>query len=217
MSVSGHGREYNSIYSNTAYRIIAGMGRANAKPKCQSVDALDSFLGSIIRSIDEEEIRVEEEEEERQAAVGGSSLRSKASRVISLSLPPGGGGGVHVRKRVGGPRDRTNGFLLVYSSELYGCFVTSTGERVRGVHRPFEYSRCSALHACHVKITYRLSPLRLSRVNNLPPVCKLIPPILSPPIGQPLNQFRGTRRFLKFSTIFFSFSFSLAEREKKEK
>lgn len=83
MSVSGHGREYNSIYSNTAYRIIAGMGRANAKPKCQSVDALDSFLGSIIRSIDEEEkIRVEEEEE-RQAAVGGSSLRSKASRVIS--------------------------------------------------------------------------------------------------------------------------------------
>lgn len=218
MSVSGHGREYNSIYSNTAYRIIVGMGRANAKPKCQSVDALDSFLGSIIRSIDEEEIRVEEEEEERQAAVGGSSLRSKASRVISLSPPPpGGGGGVHVRKRVGGPRDRTNGFLLVYSSELYGCFVTSTGERVRGVHRPFEYSRCSALHACHVKITYRLSPLRLSRVNNLPPVCKLIPPILSPPIGQPLNQFRGTRRFLKFSTIFFSFSFSLAEREKKEK
>lgn len=88
MSVSGHGREYNSIYSNTAYRIIAGMGRANAKPKCQSVDALDSFLGSIIRSIDEEEIRVEEEEEERQAAVGGSSLRSKASRVISLSPPP---------------------------------------------------------------------------------------------------------------------------------
>lgn len=91
MSVSGHGREYNSIYSNTAYRIIAGIGRANAKPKCQSVDALDSFLGSIIRSIDEEEIRVEEEEEERQAAVGGSSLRSKASRVISLSPPPGRG------------------------------------------------------------------------------------------------------------------------------
>lgn len=52
-------------------------------------------------------------------------------------------------------------------------------QRVRGVHRPFEYSRCSALHACHVKITYRLSPLRLSWVNNLPPVCKLIPPILS--------------------------------------
>lgn len=219
MSVSGHGREYNSIYSNTAYRIIAGMGRANAKPKCQSVDALDSFLGSIIRSIDEEEIRVEEEEEERQAAVGGSSLRSKASRVISLSLlpPPGGGGGVHVRKRVGGPRDRTNGFLLVYSSELYGCFVTSTGERVRGVHRPFEYSRCSALHACHVKITYRLSPLRLSRVNNLPPVCKLIPPILSPPIGQPLNQFRGTRRFLKFSIPFlFLFFFLGGEGKKRE-
>lgn len=47
---------------------------------------MDSFLGSIIRSIDEEEkIRVEEKEE-RQAAVGGSSLRSKASRVISPPL-----------------------------------------------------------------------------------------------------------------------------------
>lgn len=48
---------------------------------------------------------------------------------------------MHVRKRVGGPRDRTkNGFLLVslLYSELYGCFVVTCSEKEResrGVHR----------------------------------------------------------------------------------
>lgn len=93
MSVSGRGREYNSIYSNTAYRIIGQLGLYGtaAKPKCQSVDELDSFHGSIIRSIDEEgdkrwmEEKNDERERERDVdtAVGGSSLRSKALRVIS--------------------------------------------------------------------------------------------------------------------------------------
>lgn len=70
MSVSGRGREYNSIYSNTAYRIIGQLGLYGtaAKPKCQSVDELDSFHGSIIRSIDEEGDKrwMEEKNDERE-------------------------------------------------------------------------------------------------------------------------------------------------------
>lgn len=78
---------------------------------------------------------------------------------------------MHVRKRVGGPRDRTkNGFLLV-STLLRAVRLLGRDfqrERAAVYTAPFEYSRCSALHACHVKITYRCPPCAsASRVNKL--------------------------------------------------
>lgn len=78
---------------------------------------------------------------------------------------------MHVRKRVGGPRDRTkNGFLLV-STLLRAVRLLGRDfqrERAAVYTAPFEYSRCFALHACHVKITYRCPPCAsASRVNKL--------------------------------------------------
>lgn len=139
MSVSGRGREYNSIYSNTAYRIIGQLGLYGtaAKPKCQSVDELDSFHGSIIRSIDEEGDKrwMEEKDDERERERRGHCCRWFIVKIEGLAsyLPLGGEAAcTYVNAWAGHATERRTGFSsFPLYSELYGCFVTSSERESR--------------------------------------------------------------------------------------